>query len=608
MYLSKSDFKLAQDCPAKLYYRKRRYPSYQEDNEYLAMLAEGGFMVEKMARLLQANAVELDYDPSNPGKAFEGTMQALRAERATLCEATLISGGKLARVDILRKRGNVFDLVEVKAKSYSSEEDGEAKRRGCKNLFWTKKGRIEPEWRDYLEDVTFQVMVLKELFPGSKVRPFLLMPDKAKTTTIEGLYSLFNLSCGTSPDGRYKTCQVEFEGDIDELRREHFLAEITVAEEVVYLEKMVAGKAGRYAASLVPSLTKMVAPISTRCAGCEYRKCDDAGRSGFSECWGELAGKDPHLLDLYYAGSTGAYNGLSANSLIEQGRAGLFDLPEESFLKADGTMGSRGKRQSIQVSRTRAHAEWQDENLKRMLDACEYPLHFIDFETTSLAIPYHAGMHPYEPIAFQWSCHTIRAPGARPEHKEWINVADLFPNREFAESLRKTIGTAGTVFKYAAHESTILKAIRRQADDRGFGNAALNRWLDEMSADDRIHDLYRDVVNFYFHPLMKGKVSIKRTLDAIWRTNPAIREEFPEYLPRSGGDLVSPYETLPPILINGQEVVVSEGTGAMRAYEAMMFGEESRDPLVKEQYKRLLLQYCKLDTAAMVMLWRHWTR
>jgi hypothetical protein len=34
-YLSKSDFKVAQMCPTKLYYRKSGYPSLNDDNEYL---------------------------------------------------------------------------------------------------------------------------------------------------------------------------------------------------------------------------------------------------------------------------------------------------------------------------------------------------------------------------------------------------------------------------------------------------------------------------------------------------------------------------------------------------------------------------------------------
>jgi CRISPR/Cas system-associated exonuclease Cas4 (RecB family) len=49
MYLSKSDFKVAQTCPTKLYYKKRGYPSVKDDDEYLALLAEGGSIVQKIA-------------------------------------------------------------------------------------------------------------------------------------------------------------------------------------------------------------------------------------------------------------------------------------------------------------------------------------------------------------------------------------------------------------------------------------------------------------------------------------------------------------------------------------------------------------------------------
>ena len=42
-YLSKSDFKVAQTCPTKLFYKKNGYPSANEENDYLMMLADGGF-------------------------------------------------------------------------------------------------------------------------------------------------------------------------------------------------------------------------------------------------------------------------------------------------------------------------------------------------------------------------------------------------------------------------------------------------------------------------------------------------------------------------------------------------------------------------------------
>jgi len=54
--------------------------------------------------------------------------------------------------------------------------------------------------------------------------------------------------------------------------------------------------------------------------------------------------------------------------------------------------------------------------------------------------------------------------------------------------------------------------------------------------------------------------------------------------------------------------VATEGTGAMRVYQEMMFGVNAADPVAREAYRHLLLQYCGLDTGAMVMIWKHWTR
>lgn len=44
----------------------------------------------------------------------------------------------------------------------------------------------------------------------------------------------------------------------------------------------------------------------------------------------------------------------------------------------------------------------------------------------------------------------------------------------------------------------------------------------------------------------------------------------------------------------------------MHFYQEMMFGQSADDPESWESYRALLLQYCKLDTAAMVIIWRHW--
>jgi hypothetical protein len=52
--------------------------------------------------------------------------------------------------------------------------------------------------------------------------------------------------------------------------------------------------------------------------------------------------------------------------------------------------------------------------------------------------------------------------------------------------------------------------------------------------------------------------------------------------------------------------VVAEGGGAVRAYEAMMYGLEREDPAARAAWRELLLRYCRLDTLAMVLIWEHW--
>ena len=61
-------------------------------------------------------------------------------------------------------------------------------------------------------------------------------------------------------------------------------------------------------------------------------------------------------------------------------------------------------------------------------------------------------------------------------------------------------------------------------------------------------------------------------------------------------------------MIGGAQEEVAEGTGAIRAYFAMTYGVEKDDSDAADKWARLLLDYCELDTLAMVLIWEHWER
>src|SRR5205823_6765607 len=159
-YLSKSDFKVARTCATKLYYKKLGYPSIRDDDQYLQFLADGGYMVEAIARLCHPGGTEIGFE-GGPEPSAKQTLSILNAhETVTLFEATLIWENRLARVDILEKSGNRIKLIEVKAKSVDTST-GENPFRGV-------KGNISSNWQPYLEDVVFQYSVLRNLFPEVK--------------------------------------------------------------------------------------------------------------------------------------------------------------------------------------------------------------------------------------------------------------------------------------------------------------------------------------------------------------------------------------------------------------------------------------------------------
>jgi hypothetical protein len=608
--LSKSDFTLAKDCVTKLYYRERQYPTATSDDPYLALLAQGGYMVEHLAKALFPEGRELPHAKNHEG--WEATREALAADEVTLFEATLLHGRLLARVDVLVKRGNTFDLIEVKSTSINGDDVRERLEGGAPTPFRAKRKPwgIITAWQPYLEDVTYQQLVLSRCFPGAIIRPWLIVVDTDASTDIDGLWSQFELRRNVpTASGRVRDLEVRFVGDAEAFRRSHFLVKLDCAEEVEALLPAVTEEADRFAALLTDAgPVREQRSIDWQCKQCEFRVDRSVTPNGFGECWGPLADPPPEIFDIVSFGTVKHDGELLANHLIASRRTRLTDVDRALLTKKDGTTGTTNQRQLRQLSHTLAGSTFVGDGLGAALSAWRYPLHFIDFETSGLAVPYHAGMRPYETVAFQWSCHTIDAPGAAPRHSEWLNTVDAYPNESFARSLRDAIGDAGTVLMWATHERTTLRAIAEQLTRYGRGDAALLDWLAELTADGgRLVDMNALCTAEFFHPAMKGRTSIKRVLDAIWKHDAETRARCAEWTGREA-DETDPYLALPRVRVGDTELEVVDGTGAMTAYQEMLYGASRADVERHQAWQRLLRQYCELDTLAMVLIWDHWRR
>ena len=127
-YLTKSRFKLAFDCPPKLYYcNKTEYADQSLDDSFLAALAEGGFQVGELAKYLfcddpikeQITIEERDYDQS----ILLTNQKLFGFDNSVVAEAAFQYQNLFVRVDITTRRNNVLNLYEVKAKSWNTKKD-----------------------------------------------------------------------------------------------------------------------------------------------------------------------------------------------------------------------------------------------------------------------------------------------------------------------------------------------------------------------------------------------------------------------------------------------------------------------------------------------------
>lgn len=640
--LTKSRFKISCECPTKLFYTgKREYGSTKNDNSFLAALAEGGFQVGELAKLYISpghEIVSLDYDES---KSL--TDKYLKESAVTLYEPALRYRNLFVRVDILRKNGNEVDLIEVKAKSIDPTED---------KPFWKKKARgLNSEWEPYLLDVAFQVYVAQNAFPEWVIRPKLMLADKSSVASVDGLNQRFLIQ----KDGNRSRASVK-EGTTSVDLGDPVLVEIDVSNEVNFLhnEWFLEGKSFlevvRTFSDAYQGDTKLNAGIGSKCKSCEFRigptHREQGLKSGFDECWidqasvslEDLATRKPVFEIWNYRKSDKKIaDGVLFIDNLEADEMGTFETTDRGLTPA--------ARQSLQVAKELAgdkSAFVDVKGLRREFSLWTYPLHFIDFETTMVAIPFNKGRHPYEQMAFQFSHHVIDAGGSVSHKSQYINVArGKFPNFDFVRELKRVLsGDSGTIFRYATHENTVLRQISdqlRNSDE--YDRVELCAWIETVTTDSEsarvgvrtMVDLCDLVKKYYYHPKTDGSNSIKKVLPAILGSSQFLQELYskPIYGASNGvqsqnfkdwcwivkdqfGNTKDPYKLLAPVFVDITdpemdsliEGSIADGGAAMTAYARMQFSEMS--DLEAQNVVQALLRYCELDTFAMVMIFQHW--
>lgn len=655
-FLTKTLFNLAMTCPTKLYYAgKKEYANRTLDDPFLQALADGGFQVGELAREYYRHEGEATMvNETDPDKAKRRTYDLLQKDSVVLFEPAFGYKNLSMRADILKKEGNTLRLIEVKAKSYDS-----AKGAG----FLSKNGSVSPEWLPYLLDLAFQYFVLGKAMPGYTVKPYLMMPDKAKRCPTDGLNQRIRIK--RLPDGK----GVEIQSNLaDEDLSERILEEVPAEEAVCALlegridslHDMLDGKTLEEAilglADFYLKDEKIKPQPGSKCQYCEFKASEEQIQQGlccgFRECWKESFGltdgdfNKPLILDLW--------NFRKKDELISRKKIFLADLGKEDLPKPKNK--SRGlttsERQWLQIEKAVSgdSSPYIDkEGLKSEMRSWRFPLHFIDFETATVAVPFNKGRRPYEAIAFQFSHHVVERDGSVRHAGQFIESSPgVFPNYSFVRALKSQLEKDdGTIFRYGAHENTYLNFIAAQLQDDPLPPADASDLIsfireitetrnaetrEKVAGPRNMVDMLELVKRYYYDPAMKGSNSIKAVLPAMLNGSAFLQEFYgrPVYGAKGGiksfnfmdwtwvkkenGRVCDPYGLLPKIFegLDKEELEdflscfdeIHEGGTATMAWCRMQFSEMSDSE--RKMITEALLKYCELDTLAMVMIYQGW--
>ncbi len=198
--------------------------------------------------------------------------------------------------------------------------------------------------------------------------------------------------------------------------------------------------------------------------------------------------------------------------------------------------------------------------IKTKLSELEFPLYFLDYETVNPSIPVIKGMSPLAQITFQYSLHVKQTADSELQHYEFLSNGSGIPPREIAENLSKTIGENGSVIvwykPFEMSRNTEMATLYPE----------FTTFFESVNL--RIFDLYEVFKDgLYCDPAMK---------------NNSIKTVLPKLVPE----------------LSYKELEIGNGGLAMAEWFEQVF----RDTEKKNAVMKSLLEYCKLDTLAMVKI------
>ncbi|TGL80039.1 DUF2779 domain-containing protein [Leptospira yasudae] len=253
-----------------------------------------------------------------------------------------------------------------------------------------------------------------------------------------------------------------------------------------------------------------------------------------------------------------------SGKLYDQGILHLKDIQETEHLTS---------RQKTQIQTMQSGVPYLNKKaFSEFFGKIRYPIYFLDFESINPPIPVYQNSYPFQHVPFLFSLHVIKDDLSKePESFHYIEDGVVDPRKGILEKLKEWILPGGTIVCFND------KFEKRCLEESAAAFPEYKPWLKSILDD--FTDLAKPFWEYeYYHPDQKGSTSLK---------------------------------TILPVITGQSYKNLGIQSGQMANSEFLRAKTEPMPASEKSEIEKNLIEYCKLDTYAMVLILRkiqEWVR
>ncbi len=536
------------------------------------------------------------------GIAINETEEWLKETDVAICGAVVQSGSFITRIPVLLKKENNLTIVQIHGKL--------RKRNSSENINKAGFNRTE---NNYLLKAAYRREVLKKCFPDSELSADFYFPRKDFRSE-KNLLHRHHISQEDSENLRDLFACVTAGLGVEDIAK-------SLPADLVHAD--FAGKNISEVLRLIKDLSTgkfySVNKRSKECGYCTYRRTQDRDKS----CWhlhfenGTLQNPDNHAFELMGYGNSQLFEKqiwYSENVEISDG-LNSFDV-----IKAHGTAKiTIQQRRNLQILKSKDEEVpqiWVKPGM-HVIKNLKYPLHFIDFEASTYAIPMRRGDGPYSSLYFQFSCISLFEDGTY-RLSEWLDSDPDKgnPHIDFVHELGKIPEiSGGTIVQYSPFEK---QAINNLINDFQRNSMLYSNEIDILKSirkshhtSDRFFDISEWIRNYYYNCHLKDSLGLKQVFESI--ADMEEKSELKSVFEIGDISALSKIDLLKELFHNATYDSIQEngsgitdGSAAMNAWISLKCGLLTDKE--QETVKNVLIRYCSLDAYAMLYIYVHFIR